>query len=231
MSLLDKWSRFAHDKWWWKWIVNFLGNIRLYWGGVILFGSSSYKIKGSDMRFILETIEPGDVLLRNYQHYFSSIMIPGYWSHAAMYVGDLEGKPNRVIHMLGHGICNEDLLTFMRCDQIAILRPKDPEMIERAIIIALKYLDSGTDYDYGFIRGDTNLYCSELIWHCYGKPQDVKFDKYILPDNLQCEFFDTRYDSTVHKNVKKFKMGKTEELKETPFVTEEKKDEVDKPEK
>jgi hypothetical protein len=187
-SLLDNFSRYAHDKLWWKLLVRFIGDIRVYWGGMVLWGGSSYKIKGPDMRSILDTLVPGDVLLRVYNHYIGSIFVPGYWSHAAIYVGD-----NSVIHMLGHGICKEDILTFMRCDGIAILRCTKPELIGPAIAKAEEYLSKGTDYDYGFIRGDTNLYCSELIYQIFNQPEEVKFDKYILPDDLACQLFEVMY--------------------------------------
>jgi len=83
----------------------------------VFFGDSHYKIKGVHMREILNTLKAGDVLLRKYDNYVGSRLIPGYWSHAAMYIGD-----DKVVHMLKGGIATEDILTFMRCDDIAILR-------------------------------------------------------------------------------------------------------------
>jgi hypothetical protein len=214
LNLLDKFSRIVHDKWWWKILVRFIGDIRIYWGGLILWGGSSYKVKGSDMRKILETLKPGDVLLRVYEHYIGSIFVPGFWSHAAIYEGD-----DKVIHMLGHGICREDILTFMRCDGISVLRCKKPELIMPAIAKARDYLEKGVDYDYGFIRGDTNLYCSELIYQIFNKPAEIKFDNYVLPDDLICDLFTIEYAKDHHKIE-----SETIE-KETPFTITEKKEE------
>lgn len=184
-TLLNKWALFAHDKKWWKWILHFIADIRIYWGGMILFGASSYRIKGPDMREILNVLKPGDVLLRTYIHYVGSKMVPGYWSHAAVYVGD-----DKVIHMLGAGITEEDILTFMRCDAIKILRFKDPSKVEEAIQKAKEYLSKGSDYDFGFIQGDENLYCSELIFMIYSCPEAIQYKNYILPDNLICDCFE-----------------------------------------
>ena len=217
MGLLDKWSRMVHDKFWWKFFVGFVGNIRVYWGGFVLWGGSSYKVKGHDMRKILDCLQPGDVLLRTYNHYLGSIFVPGYWSHAALYVGD-----DSVIHMLGHGVCKEDILTFMRCDGIAVLRcSRKPELVIPAIAKAKAYLEAGTDYDYGFIRGDTSLYCSEMIYHCYDKDKEIKFGKYILPDDLLCPLFDLIY-STGRDKEKIIDIIKEDD---TPFTLAEKKDE------
>lgn len=213
LNLLDKWTNMVHDKWLWKFFVGFIANIRVYWGGFVLWGGSSYKVKGHDMRKILETLQPGDVLLRVYQHYIGSIFVPGFWSHAAIYIGN-----DSVIHMLGHGICKEDILTFMRCDGIVVLRCNKPGMIEPAIAKANYYLNAGTDYDFGFIRGDTSLYCSEMIYHCFEKDPLIKFDKYILPDDLICELFNVVYGKDHHKI-------ESDPVVDTPFVIEEKKEE------
>ena len=102
-----------------KFIINFFGNIVLFPRPmfIMFYGGVHYKIKGPNLRHIIETLKPGDILLRTYDNYLSSILIPGYWSHAAIYVGD-----NKVIHVGGDGITIEDILTFIRCDDVAILR-------------------------------------------------------------------------------------------------------------
>lgn len=184
-KILNRWSLMVHDKKWWKSLLTFISDIRLYPGGIVLFGASSYKIKGPHMRAILEVLKPGDVLLRRYAHYFGSLMVPGFWSHAAVYVGD-----NKVIHMLGAGITEEDILTFMRCDAIKILRFNDPSKVEPAIQKAKEYLSKGGDYDFGFIQGDEDLYCSELVFMIYDCPEAIKYKNYILPDDLECPCFD-----------------------------------------
>ena len=184
-SFLDKWTLMVHDKKWWKWVLRVIADIRLYWGGLVLFGPSSYQIKGPHMREILNILKPGDVLLRRYSHYVGSRMVPGFWSHAAVYVGN-----NDVIHMLGKGAAKEDILTFMRCDGIKILRFKEKPIIEKAVEKANNFYEKNTDYDYGFIQGDEQLYCSELIYVIFDKPEDVKYENYILPDNLICDCFE-----------------------------------------
>ena len=229
-KLLNWWSYKVHDKLWWKMFLHFIADIRVYWGGFVIWGSSAYKVKGPDMRKILDVIKPGDVLLRVYRHYIGSVMVPGYWSHAALYAGEIEGKPDRVIHMLGAGICNEDLLTFMRCDGVVVLRCKKPDLIVPAIAKAKAYLEAGTDYDYGFIRGDVQLYCSELIYQIYDKPAEITYKNYILPDDLLCDLFEIVYS---RKPSDPDYIEKNDKEKDTPFVMVEKKGEPldTKPEK
>jgi hypothetical protein len=89
--------------------VNFFGNIRFYKGGVILFGDSKYKLKGTDWRSILDSLQPGDIVGSAHNNYVSAWFIKGDFGHVGVYVGD-----NRIIHVRTDGIANEDILTFLR---------------------------------------------------------------------------------------------------------------------
>ena len=168
----------------WKWFVNFFGNIRVYKFGIVILGETSYHIKGPDIRKILELLQPGDVLLRRYDHYLGGLSIPGYWTHAAQYIGD-----NEIIHMLGDGICKEDILTFLRADHICILRCKEKELIPYAIEKSKEFYEQNIAYDYQFKTDNKDLYCSELIYINFQKHKSIIFDKYVLPDDIYCKLF------------------------------------------
>jgi len=170
--------------------LSWFSDIRFYSGGFVLWGDSSYKIKGPHMRSILNVMVPGDVLLRRYNNYLGSVLIKGYWSHAAIYVGN-----NRVIHMLGEGIVSEDILTFMRCDDIMILRSRDNSKVENAILWAEKFLADKIQYDYNFSTSDNvKHYCTEFVDICFGSPIGDKkgFNSIIYPDDFMNseEFFE-----------------------------------------
>lgn len=169
----------------WKFLVRVICDIRLYKVGIIFTGESSYKIKGPHVRQILNVLKPGDVLLRRYDHYVGTMLTPGYWGHAAQCTDE-----DKVIHMLGDGIEEEDILTFLRADHIAVLRCKDELLIPDAIKRAKDLFDDDVDYDYAFESDNTTFYCSEMIWHDFGKSDKIKFKKYILPDDLLCDLFD-----------------------------------------
>ena len=164
--------------------VGFVADIRFYKGGVILFGDSHYSIKGPDQREIINMLEPGDMLLRTYNNYLGSMLTKGYWSHAAMFVGG-----NDVIHMLGDGITKEDILTFTRCDDVAILRSRDISLIPIAIEKANGFLDTGIDYDYNFDKKPDKFYCTEFVWQCFGCPDIKDVGKFILPDDFLNSIF------------------------------------------
>lgn len=163
-------------------VIGWFGDIRIFkYPFFVLFGHTAYKIKGHHQRQIINILKPGDVLLRRYDNYISGLMIPGYFTHAALYVGD-----NQVIHLLGDGICKEDILTFMRCDDIKVLRFKNQSVIDKAIEKAYEQLDKKTEYDYDF---DTNspdrLYCTEFVDFCFDYPvKPFIKHSYIIPDDF-----------------------------------------------
>jgi len=167
-----------------KCFINLFGGIAIYPYPmfIIFYGSVHYKFKGENQRQVLDILEPGDILVRTYGGYLSTWFIPGYWSHAGIYVGD-----NRIIHVGGEGIMNEDILTFMRCDDVAVLRVTDPVegRISTAIERAMKLMEMNIDYDYNFDKNDPeSMYCTELVDYCYGGLNYAKKNKILYPDDL-----------------------------------------------
>jgi len=170
-----------------KAIISFFSDIRIYRGGIILFGDSSYQVKGTDMRSVLNMIKPGDIILRRYDHYLGTLFIPGYFSHSAMYLGD-----NIIIHMLGEGINKEDILTFIRCDAICILRCQDAVLINNAIIESERLWNNRIQYDYNFdFKSDDYMTCTEFINHCFGGL--FKNKKIIIPDDFLNSIFNVEF--------------------------------------
>jgi hypothetical protein len=171
---------FIFDSKIWKGFMQWFGDIKIYpYPMFVMFASTSYKIKGPDVRQIMDVVRPGSVLLRRYDHYISGLMIKGYFTHAAIYIGD-----GRIIHMLGDGICEDDIMTFCRCDNIAVMNCTDPALAEGAIKKAKDSLAAGVEYDFGFRSLDKKeFYCTELISYCYNYPLQSEA-KYTLPDDF-----------------------------------------------
>ena len=169
-----------------KWFLRWFSDIRLYKGGIIFFGDSHYIIKGKETREILDIIQPGDVLLRRYDHYLGSILIQGYWSHAGIYVGN-----NSIIHMIGKGLTKDDILVFLRCDDIIVLRNQYKDKRKKAVETALKLYEENTcEYDYDFASGNKNFYCTEFVDSCYDYVVNVDGKGITLPDEfLNCKEF------------------------------------------
>lgn len=165
-----------------KLFIDFFGNIKIYKGGIVLFGGLSYGLKGPDWREIIELIKPGDIVLNAHNNYVSSLFIKGAFGHVGIYVGD-----NQIIHVVTSGIVKEDILTFLRADAAAVVRIKDQSRVGSAIKNAYNQLNNHVEYDYDFDKKDTTqFYCSEFTDFCYGYPlsEGVSAGKsFILPDD------------------------------------------------
>jgi len=175
--------------WFKKLIINFIGNIRIYKGGVVLFGSSSHNLKGPDVRDITELLVPGDIVLNAHHHYVSSWFIKGNFGHVGIYVGD-----NKIIHVRTNGIIKEDILTFLRADDAAVVRVTDQSIIDGMIYKAYEQLAKDVEYDYDFDKqDDEQFYCTEftdftteyLLREGVSKGKKYIYpDDYLIPSNL-----------------------------------------------
>jgi hypothetical protein len=161
-------------------LINFFGNIKIYKGGIVFFGEAPYKVKGPDMREVLDLIQPGDIVINRKDHYVSNMFIKGDFSHVGLYVGN-----NDVIHVMSRGIRKEDILVFLRADALALVRPLDQSKVESAIIKAYDKFREGAMYDYDFDKDcPEEFYCSEFTDYCYDYTLRDSFSKnFIYPDD------------------------------------------------
>jgi len=151
-------------------IVGFFGHLKFNWSigfiGGIQYKPVGYKVKGNDTEVIINTIQPGDVLLRGYDLFLSSKLI-GYWSHSGLVLDN-----NTVIHAIGKGVIKESIIDFCRTDRVFILRPNLKEKeINKALVIGKSLI--GKSYDFKFDFDDPSEYsCTEFVYACYENNKD-----------------------------------------------------------
>ncbi len=66
----------------------FAGKISPWNGKTTLWRPGRSFISTSQVEFLLKKLEPGDILFSRQDWHFPSVGLPGYWSHAALYIGD-----------------------------------------------------------------------------------------------------------------------------------------------
>lgn len=151
-----------------KTLFTFIGNLK--WHGLchpfwFTISAQSFKLKGKHYREVEKLILPGDIIIRRFEGYVDKWLIAGWWNHAGIYVGDIDGKNHQIVHAISDGVVVEDLVDFMRTDHMVVLvAPAElrDEAIRRAI------LAMGSDYDFAFEFNDSLRFsCTELICHCY----------------------------------------------------------------
>ena len=167
-------------------ILTFIGDIK--WSGILhpfwfTINAKGYQLKGSCYREICPLIEPGDILLRRFEGYIDKWLVPGYWNHSGLYVGN-----EQVVHAISEGVVEEDILDFMRTDHLIILRHSNSD----SIFLALDRVKSivGSPYDFDFDFKKTNRFsCTELIYYCYPditRPKNSLLGKkVIIPDDIR----------------------------------------------
>ncbi len=138
-------------------------------------------------------LEPGDILLARHNWYLSNAFLPGFWPHAALYVGRLEdlrrlgladdpevrsrwdeylraapdGEPHSVIESVSEGVIFSSLTEVLHADYIAVLRPRLSQDEKReAIRRAFRQHGKPYDFEFDFFTSD-KLVCTELVYRAY----------------------------------------------------------------
>ena len=144
-----------------------------------------------DLRAVLK---PGDILIERRNWYISNTLLPGFWPHAALYLGSYEelselgvaADPRAAPHMsdfqgrdeLGHDFAVLEAIgegviftsfehSVGEADAVAVLRPmlSDDELRD-ALGRALSHRGKEYDFDFDFETTD-RLVCTELIFRAY----------------------------------------------------------------
>lgn len=140
---------------------------------------------------------PGDVLIERREWFLSNVGLPGFWPHAALYVGTPEervkafgpefeaklkerypkayadslkpenGHPTRVLEAMSEGVVFTSLEHSAAADSTAVLRPR-LDAKEKAEAVFRAFAYAGRPYDYDFdFRTDAAIVCSELVYKAY----------------------------------------------------------------
>ncbi|MBI4833879.1 MAG: hypothetical protein HY811_03540 [Planctomycetes bacterium] len=145
-------------------------------------------------------LKPGDILLERRNWFLSNPFLPGFWPHAALYIGTIDdlkplggtenpaiqkhleaylkksadGHTYTIIEALSEGVVLNTLEHSMHADYVAVLRPKaTKEEIGLAITRAFENL--GKPYDFNFDFDDrTKLVCTQVVWLSYEGIIDFK---------------------------------------------------------
>ena len=138
-------------------------------------------------------LQPGDILIERRNWFLSNPWLPGFWPHAALYVGRIDdlkalgvaespsvrkhltaylaaapdGRANTVIEAVSEGVVFNSLTHSMHADYVAVLRPRlGRQQIARAVARAFEHV--GKPYDFNFDFDDTTkLVCTQVVYVSY----------------------------------------------------------------
>ncbi len=119
---------------------------------------------------LMEQLQPGDVMVTRKEHSLTNYFLPGYWPHAALYIGD-----GRVIEALADGVHERSIESPFSVDAIATIRPHLPrELIEQALQRARTHVGKPYDFDFDFTRSD-RMVCTEVVYRSFEGLGDCRF--------------------------------------------------------
>lgn len=146
-------------------------------------------------------LQPGDVLVTRKEHVMTNYFLPGYWPHAALFLGDSAAlerlgiqdhpelrprwarllaldpdEPRRVLEALKDGVWIRSLNSPFGSDAIVALRPRlAPNDVAQAIARGMFHEGKSYDFDFDFTRSD-RLVCTEVVYRSYEGIGGVRFE-------------------------------------------------------
>ncbi|MBW3599521.1 MAG: hypothetical protein KY475_19890 [Planctomycetes bacterium] len=143
---------------------------------------------------------PGDVLVVRKEHALTNYFLPGFWPHAALYLGDAAAleelkvheqdharqRWSKLLHVAGEGpwcvlesmkdgVQFRSLSSPFGSDSIVVLRPQlSREQIAQGLARVMAHEGKPYDFDFDFRRSD-RLVCTEVVYRAYDGLGDMQF--------------------------------------------------------
>lgn len=157
-------------------------------------------VSGEQIDKLAGKLKPGDILLERRNWFLSNAFLPGFWPHAALYVGTVDdlrrlgiadadpvkaklaeyarpaadGHPHTIIEAVSEGVIFSSLHHSMSADHVAVLRPRlSDEQIAQAIVRAFRHEGKPYDFEFDFSTAD-RIVCTELVYRAYQGMLDFK---------------------------------------------------------
>jgi len=155
-------------------------------------------------------LRPGDIILERRNWFLSNAFLPGFWPHAALYVGTVEdlralgvadrpevaehladyaaaapdGRPHTIIEAVSEGVVFNSLHHSLHADYVAVLRPRLARKdIAEAVVRAFQHRGKPYDFEFDFFTAD-KLVCTELVYRCYEGSLHFKLVRVMGRDTL-----------------------------------------------
>ncbi|MCH2211172.1 MAG: hypothetical protein MK110_07705 [Fuerstiella sp.] len=149
---------------------------------------------------IRQLIQPGDIFVNRKEYAVTNYFLPGFWPHAAFYIGQTHqldqlgfashphGEPRwqriltcdqsdsgRVVEALKDGVRIRSLSSPFAADAVTVIRPSLPnDLITEAIARALFHDGKPYDFDFDLTRSD-RLVCTEVVYRSFEGLAGIRF--------------------------------------------------------
>ncbi|OQX13645.1 MAG: hypothetical protein BWK76_15880 [Desulfobulbaceae bacterium A2] len=153
---------------------------------------------------IIASLEPFDILLRNRPYSLTNWFIPGFFTHASIYLGDLtqlqeqtpefpwqemfNSEGEIIIESTRQGVAFNPVKQFLNCDSLLVLRDPSLTPLQKKNIASNAIQEIGKKYEYGFnLTTPKKQFCAKLVVDLF---QHIPFldnlrdSPTILPDHI-----------------------------------------------
>lgn len=123
-----------------------------------------------------EFLQPGDIIVTRHAKALTNLFLPGFWPHAALYVGQPGGEDTGlcVMEALKDGVRLRRLEETLAVDAFVVLRPNlDANSIAQAIERAFTHEGKMYNFDFDFFNSD-RVVCTELVYRSYDGLADLR---------------------------------------------------------
>ena len=156
--------------------------------GLVETRKGKLYMKSDVLAKVSGSLRAGDILLEKTPFRLTDKLIPGYWGHAAVWIGSetelkelgIWGNPlvaryhdeiregRLVVEALRSGVEMNSLDHFLNIDSIGVLRKTDLSREARANTIIQALRQVGKPYDFNFdVESKGRVYCSKLVYLSY----------------------------------------------------------------
>jgi hypothetical protein len=145
-------------------------------------------------------LKPGDVLVTRKEHRITNYFLPGWWPHAALYLGEVselpalgmddseserkrwdqlampDKDPRRVLEAMKDGVLVRPVSSPLSADSIVVIRPRlTPSDLSIGLARGLAHEGKRYDFDFDFTRAD-RLVCTEVVYRSFDGLGDLRFE-------------------------------------------------------
>jgi hypothetical protein len=149
---------------------------------------------------IEEIVQPGDVFITRHDFAASNLFLPGFWPHAALYIGSEQDRVRMgvevseerrkrwrgdkcILEADKEGVLFRSLRQTLAVDSLVVLRPRcTQDQLAIAISRACTHEGKGYNFDFDFFRSD-RLVCTEVIYRAFDGIGRMRF---VLGEHAGC---------------------------------------------
>ena len=128
------------------------------------------RVPGEPLEAIRVFLKPGDIIVTRHRDALTNVFLPGFWPHAALYVGE-QLLGGNVVEAKKDGVLLRELDETLKVDSFVVLRADvDEKVLCEVVSRAMSHMGKLFDFAFNFCQTD-RLACTALVyrsWHGLG---------------------------------------------------------------